>query len=493
MNRSAILCTLFIIFPAAASAQWYDSYERGMDALKAQQWENVVRQMSEAITEKDEEKANAKTYGLRFIDYFPYVYRGMAYYELGQYQKALDDLQRSQQIGAVQDAAKDDDARKILAHYLQLADAKLNPSARLAAEVAAAVDRYNQADYDAAKNAFEKILAADPANTEAKKYMKLIDGQLRKAEATKAEKSKQERITEDFNAGVGFFNQKNLDGAEKKFSGVLALDANHTGAKDYMQRIRNERDRVATVRKEFQQGVTFFDRGAYAGAKKLFESVLLKESTHAGAQSYLQRIAQREDVARLMAEGERFLKSKQPDQAEERFIAVLANDRNNTKARNYIETIKKSRSGTQIAERVRTLIDEGTAFAKKGDFLKAREKFQGAQLLEANNADAARYLSSMNAMEEKVRRGLRSYFQGEYEESIKQLTEVSQSEMPATAAFAYLACSYAAQYFMSGKENDELQGKAVSAYQKLKSTNGAFKFDSKIISPKIISLLTTSN
>jgi len=65
--------------------------------------------------------------------------------------------------------------------------------------------------------------------------------------------------------------------------------------------------------------------------------------------------------------------------------------------------------------------------------------------------------------------------------------------MPATAAYAYLACSYAAQYFMSGKENDELQGKAVSAYQKLKSTNGAFKFDSKIISPKIISLLTTSN
>ncbi len=491
--RSAICVTLLLIVPSVVSAQWYDSYERGIDAVKAQQWENVVRQMSDAITDKDEEKANAKTYGLRFIDYFPYVYRGMAYYELGQYQKALDDLQRSQQIGAVQDAAKDDDARKILARYLQLVDTKLNPSARLANEVAAAVERYNQADYDAAKNAFEKILAADPANADAKKYLKLIDGQLQKAETAKKEKTKQERIAEDFNAGISSFNQKNIDEAEKKFTSVLGLDANHTGAKDYMQRIRNERDRVATVRKEFQQGVAFFDRGAYPGAKRLFESVLQKESTHAGAQSYLQRIAQREDVARLMTEGERLLQSKQPDQAEEKFLAVIAKDRNNTKARNYVEAIKKSRSGTQIAERVRTLISEGMAFAKRGDYLKAREKFQGAQLLEANNADAARYLASMNAMEEKVRRGLRSYFQGEYEESIKQLVEVSQSEIPATTAYAYLACSYAAQYFMTGKENDELHGKAISAYQKLKSANGAFRFDPKIVSPKIISLLITSN
>jgi len=484
--RSAILFIVFIILPARASAQWYDSYERGIDAVKAQQWENVVRQMSDAITDKDEEKANAKTYGLRFIDYFPYVYRGMAYYELGQYQKALDDLQRSQQIGAVQNADKDDEAQKILARYLQLADAKLNV-------VTAAVEQYNKGDYRAAKNAFEKILAADPGNGEAKKYLKLIDGQLQRAEAAKAEKTKQERITEDFDTGVGFFNQKNLDAAEKKFSGVLALDANHSGAKDYMQRIRNERDRVTTVKRDFQQGVSFFDKGAFAEAKKRFESVLQKESTHAGAQSYLQRIANREDAVRLMAEGERLFRAKQPDQAEEKFVAVLTKDPNNTNARYYIETIKKSRSGAQIAERVRTLISEGTAFAKQGDFNQARMKFHGVELLGANNADATHYIELMNMTEEKVRLGLRSYFTGEYEESIKQLTEVSQSEMPASVAFAYLACSYAAQYFIGGMKNDELQGKAMTAYQRLKSTNGTFKFDPKIVSPKIISLLTTSN
>ena len=148
---------LLTIVSAPALAEWYASYEKGMDAVRTQQWESVIRFMTDAINEKDEEKANAKTYGLRFIDYFPYVYRGAAYYELGQYQKSIDDLQRSQQIGEVRDAAKDEEAELLLGRYLQLANAKLGPNARLEEEFKTAVAIYDQGDYARAKTAFERI------------------------------------------------------------------------------------------------------------------------------------------------------------------------------------------------------------------------------------------------------------------------------------------------------------------------------------------------
>lgn len=90
-----------LLFAGSARAEWFDDYAAGIKAAKAEQWDTVVAKMSAAIAKKPKEGAKERTYGVTFIAYHPYYYRGIAYYELGQYEKAIDDLDRATGVGEV--------------------------------------------------------------------------------------------------------------------------------------------------------------------------------------------------------------------------------------------------------------------------------------------------------------------------------------------------------------------------------------------------------
>ena len=102
------------------SEEWYVSYNKGVDAVKSGQWQTAVQRLSDAISDKPSSKANAKTYGYSFIDYFPYVYRGVAQYHLGNRGQALSDLKEEERQGEIQDGARDRNARNLLEEYLGL-------------------------------------------------------------------------------------------------------------------------------------------------------------------------------------------------------------------------------------------------------------------------------------------------------------------------------------------------------------------------------------
>jgi hypothetical protein len=101
-SRPAIVA--FLLFTAAAPllADWYDDYLAGTKAAQKGQWHVVVDKMSSAIGSKPKEDDKARPYGNIFVKYHPYYYRGAAWYELGQYQKAVDDLNRATGAGDVQ-------------------------------------------------------------------------------------------------------------------------------------------------------------------------------------------------------------------------------------------------------------------------------------------------------------------------------------------------------------------------------------------------------
>jgi tetratricopeptide (TPR) repeat protein len=87
----------FILVAVAATAQasWYDDYDAGLAAARAGNWSTVVSKMSAAIKGQPNENNKARTYGAIFINYHPYYYRGVAYLNLGRYQQAIDDLERT--------------------------------------------------------------------------------------------------------------------------------------------------------------------------------------------------------------------------------------------------------------------------------------------------------------------------------------------------------------------------------------------------------------
>ncbi|MGZ5450721.1 MAG: hypothetical protein ACXW5U_22560 [Thermoanaerobaculia bacterium] len=101
MNRARTLA-LFLLTIALAStahASWYDDYDAGLAAARAGNWSNVITRMSAAIKGNPTENNKARTYGAIFINYHPYYYRGVAYLNVGRYEQAISDLERTSGAG----------------------------------------------------------------------------------------------------------------------------------------------------------------------------------------------------------------------------------------------------------------------------------------------------------------------------------------------------------------------------------------------------------
>jgi len=102
MNRIILRILLGIVFlsiATSASAQWYNSYEEGVAAARAGNWQVVVQKMTAAIAKMPNENNRARTYGTQFINYHPYYYRGVAYLNTGKYEQAIDDLDKALGVG----------------------------------------------------------------------------------------------------------------------------------------------------------------------------------------------------------------------------------------------------------------------------------------------------------------------------------------------------------------------------------------------------------
>jgi tetratricopeptide (TPR) repeat protein len=97
MNRTRVSTFAVLVFLAAggAFASWYDDYDAGLNAVRAGQWSTVVQKMSAAIAGNSKENNNARTYGANFVNYHPFYYRGVAYLNLGKYEQAIADFEKT--------------------------------------------------------------------------------------------------------------------------------------------------------------------------------------------------------------------------------------------------------------------------------------------------------------------------------------------------------------------------------------------------------------
>lgn len=91
----ALSLTLFLLAAGTAEASWYDDYEAGLAAARKGSWSVVLQKMNAAIKGNAKEQDKAKTYGMNFINYHPYYYRGVANMNLGNYEAAISDLEKT--------------------------------------------------------------------------------------------------------------------------------------------------------------------------------------------------------------------------------------------------------------------------------------------------------------------------------------------------------------------------------------------------------------
>src|SRR5579859_6272369 len=102
MMRKVIVAAVALQLVAGiALASWYDDYDDGLNATRKGQWQIVVQKMSTAIKGNPKEDDHARTYGAIFINYHPYYYRGVAYLNLGKYEQAISDFEKTSGPGEI--------------------------------------------------------------------------------------------------------------------------------------------------------------------------------------------------------------------------------------------------------------------------------------------------------------------------------------------------------------------------------------------------------
>jgi tetratricopeptide (TPR) repeat protein len=100
-RHAFIAVLLFAASLGVAQASWYDDYDDGITAARKGQWSTVVQKMTAAINGNRNENDRTRTYGAIFINYHPYYYRAAAYLNLGKYEQAISDFEKTSGAGEV--------------------------------------------------------------------------------------------------------------------------------------------------------------------------------------------------------------------------------------------------------------------------------------------------------------------------------------------------------------------------------------------------------
>ncbi|MCP5108704.1 MAG: tetratricopeptide repeat protein, partial [bacterium] len=101
-----LVALLLLLWIGLSADKWYNNYEKAEKAITKKDWAGAVKYLREALKGRGEPDLKVKTYGMRFPDYLPYYYLGLAHYESGQYKEAQTAFERSLGYGKVKDRSK---------------------------------------------------------------------------------------------------------------------------------------------------------------------------------------------------------------------------------------------------------------------------------------------------------------------------------------------------------------------------------------------------
>jgi len=430
--RTVVLigATLCLLLPQSLRAEeWYVSYQKGLEAFRGKQWQRAIEHLNQAIADRSDPGANAKTYGLHFIDYFPYLYRGVSFFRVGNFKRALEDLQRSERTGEVFNASSDDNAAGLLREHLSLLQQYQTDQQTLAE----GVGLYQRKDYAEAIERLKTIGGNSPAHAEAQRYISEAEAEMNKqAEALKETPSRRPRQTavdasqRDLEAGIALFNSKQYDAAEQRFRAVLGRDPNNSEASGYLNRISAERRKLA------------------AASPSKRDRPSQPPTTTPKTRIDKDRPAQRREV----------------DLPPVRDVSD-------------------------------SLFRAGLDLYEEGQLRKAKEVFLNLTRLSSAPAEVRGYIDRIAQNEELVRQGVLLYFEGDYVEAISRLAEAASSNRDNAGLYGFLASSLAARFFLEGDENTELRRRALDAYRFAQRLDATYALDSRYVSPKIIAMLNS--
>jgi tetratricopeptide (TPR) repeat protein len=108
-RRTLRLAIVLAALAATASPVWGDyrsSYAKGITAMDRQEWNDAIRWFREAAQENPKEGGRVLIYGLRYREYLPHYYLGVALFRSKNCEAALEAWARSEEQGLVRRMAE---------------------------------------------------------------------------------------------------------------------------------------------------------------------------------------------------------------------------------------------------------------------------------------------------------------------------------------------------------------------------------------------------
>jgi tetratricopeptide (TPR) repeat protein len=353
------LFVLAMAVPSGAVGTWYDYYLDARDKhIPAQRWDAALASLRQAVKLKPESGVDQRTYGMEFLDYFPYYYQGVVHHRLQEWDTAILMFNIEEKAEAV---------KREPPVYRELL--------RLRREA------------EAARAEVEKAIRI-------KKLKEEVD-RLRRESA------------ELHRAGRYEDALSRLAPAQKA---AEALDpVTQRDIHDRIQRIRDDSakaaaaaERAQRIERDLAEGQALLETGKATEAKIRFDSVLAADPAHAAAAAGRERaevmiLASTTEASRQveLVRGKALFDAGRYDEAL-RPLADAASDPNNAEARELLEKARRLSEGLRrqkdLAVRIQDLLGEGERMMAERRYADAWVRLQSVLELDRSHVKAAERL-----------------------------------------------------------------------------------------------------
>jgi len=286
---SALLFALALALPATADL-WYEHYARAEKALEEKKWSVAVQELNDAIERKADSGARVRSYGMKVIPYFPYFKLGIAYYELGQYDAAVQAFETEERIGEIRQSEADFAELERIRGLVETARteaaaAQRNRVKTIVDQGLAEAERLEkQGSLDDAMSALGRVLAVAPDNATAQSRLNGIRDKVAANQRTRVEEASRTRLITD---GRSALERGAWSEASSRLREALAirddsevrglLDLAESGLRSSIQAETDASRRASIVRDNLAHARELRDDGRVSDALDALQLVLAVE------------------------------------------------------------------------------------------------------------------------------------------------------------------------------------------------------------------------
>jgi tetratricopeptide (TPR) repeat protein len=311
-----LLVAVVAASPAAEADLWYQHYQRAEKALEDADWSGAIEQLNQAIERRGDSGVRVRTYGMKTTNYFPYLKLGIAYYELGQLDAALQAFDTEERLGAIGESQSDfaelERYRSLVGSARDEVAAEEQDRIRqiLDQSLAEARGLEGQGRLEEAMEALARGLAVAPEDADAEALMERLRDESRRRQMVAETDQRLTRLVEQGRARLtaGQYTEASslfrqalaLRPEDQEIAGLLADSQRRLS--EQLQAAEQEQDRQDLIESSLAEAEDLESRGLLGEALDRLQTVIARDPSNRRALEIQDRVlaaqsqAEREDA-----------------------------------------------------------------------------------------------------------------------------------------------------------------------------------------------------